>query len=297
MLIGFVGDVHGQVFHALAAVVLWQHEAGRQLDVLFQVGDLGAYPDLARMDAASQRYLAADPSQADFSRFLRMEGAQAAQLHRLRQSLASPIYFIRGNHDDDAWLCALPRDSATGTAPVDPFDVFHYVPDGTVLQFGGLRIACLGGIESPEEGEAAEAAIDHAAYHALLTLDPGTTNVLITHDAPYGVSVGYRGQIQGSLMITHLIEHIQPVYHVAGHLALLGPHVYGATTSLVLGGLVASTLWDPGAHGLEPGCLAVLDTDAAHLWPVTEPWLARFPSPFDADALLARCAASQGPMT
>jgi hypothetical protein len=33
--------------------------------------------------------------------------------------------------------------------------------------------------------------------------------------------------------------------------------------------------------------LAVLDTDTARLWPVTDPWLARFPTPIDADAWLA----------
>jgi hypothetical protein len=77
MQIGFIGDVHGQVFHALAAVTQWQQEMGCRLDLLIQVGDMGGYPDPTRMDAASQRYLAAEPSQADFSRLLRMEGAQA----------------------------------------------------------------------------------------------------------------------------------------------------------------------------------------------------------------------------
>lgn len=214
MLIGFIGDVHGQVFHALAAVAQWQEETGRQLDLLLQVGDMGAYPDPARMDAASLRYLAADPSQADFSRLLRLEGAQAAQLHLLRRSLASPLYFIRGNHDDAAWLRALPRDSATGTAPVDPFDLLRYVPDGAVLRLAGLQIAFLGGIESPEVGASAETAIDQDAYHALLTLGAGTTDVLVTHDAPYGVSVGYYGQVQGAELITHLIDRVQPTYHV-----------------------------------------------------------------------------------
>src|SRR5690242_4132812 len=103
MLIGFVGDVHGQVFHALAAVVAWQQERDWQFDLLVQVGDMGAYPDPTRMEAASRRYLAAEPSQADFSRLLRREGEQAAQLHALRRSLASPLSFIRGNHEDVAW--------------------------------------------------------------------------------------------------------------------------------------------------------------------------------------------------
>lgn len=287
MLIGFIGDVHGQVFHALAAVARWQEYAGRTFDLLFQVGDMGAFPDPSQMEAASLRYLATDPSQADFSRLLLMDGPQAEQLHALRRSLASPIYFIRGNHEDVAWLRHLPHDTTTGTAGVDPFDLFHYVPDGTAPQLKGLRIACLGGIETPEEGEAEESAIDQDAYQALLKRGTGKTDVLITHDAPYGVSVGYHGQVQGSRLITHLIERTQPTFHVAGHLALIGPRVYGSTTSLILEGLVASSLWNPQARGLEPGCLAILDTVAARLAPVTDPWLASFPTPFDADAWLA----------
>ncbi len=296
MLIGFIGDVHGQVFHALALVTQWQQETGRQLDLLLQVGDMGAYPDPSRMDAASLRYLAAEPSQADFSRLLRLEGTQAAQAHALRRSLASPIYFIRGNHDDVAWLGALPCEDATGTAAVDPFDLLRYVPDGVVLSSDGLQIACLGGIESPEEDAAGEAAIDPHAYRTLRERTAGTLDVLLTHDAPYGVSVGYHGQIQGSRLITDLLETIQPRYHVAGHLALHGPRAYGATTSLVLEGLVASSLWQPEVGGLAPGCLAVLDTGIGLLWPVTEPWLARFPTPFAADAWLATFTARQGPM-
>lgn len=286
MLIGFIGDVHGQVFHMLAAVTTWQQQTGRTFDLLIQVGDMGAFPDPARMDAASARYLATEPSQADFSRLLPMTGVGAEQLGALRRSLASPIYFIRGNHEDTAWLRQLPRDSATGTAPVDPCDLLRYVPDGTVLRLGGLQIACLGGVESPDEGEATEAAIDQDAYRALLERGAGTTDILVTHDAPYGVSVGYHGQVQGSALITQLIARTQPTFHVAGHLALSGPHISGGTTSLVLEGLVASPLWQPAARGLEPGCLAVLATSAGQLTPVTAPWLSRFPTPFDADAWL-----------
>lgn len=44
MLIGFVGDVHGRVFHAIAALATWQVRTGKRFDLLIQVGDLGAYP-------------------------------------------------------------------------------------------------------------------------------------------------------------------------------------------------------------------------------------------------------------
>src|SRR5581483_5896407 len=240
MLIGFIGDVHGQVFHALAAVATWQIENGRRFDLLIQVGDVGAYPDPARMDAASRRYLAAEPSQGDFVRLLHASGARADRLRRLRRQFASPIYFVRGNHEDQEWLRQLPIDQATGTAAVDPFDFFCFVPDGTVLRIGDARIAFIGGAEADE---ADDARIDSQAHQALLDLGVGAIDVLVTHDAPYGVSVGYYGQTQGSRLVTQLIEQLQPTFHVAGHLGQHGPRTNGRTTFLCLAGLIESALW------------------------------------------------------
>ena len=38
MLIGFVGDVHGLVYHAIALVTTWQRKSGKKLDFVVQVG-------------------------------------------------------------------------------------------------------------------------------------------------------------------------------------------------------------------------------------------------------------------
>jgi hypothetical protein len=285
MLIGFIGDVHGRVFHALAAVITWQIVAGRPFDLLIQVGDLGAYPDPSRMDAATQRYLALDPAEADFSRLLEADGPRAEHLRRLRTWLARPVHFIRGNHEDFSWLRHLPLDATTRTAAVDPFDLFHYVPDGTALRFGSLRVAFLGGIETSDA--AAAEAIDDRAYQTLLHLGSGQVDVLVTHDAPYGVSRGYFDRVQGSRLINALVEQLRPTVHVAGHLTLIGPLQRGDTTFLCLEGLVASPLWEPSARGLQPGCLAVLDTALGDLWAAADPWLADFDSGFDFDTWVA----------
>jgi hypothetical protein len=241
---------------------------------------MGAYPHLDRVDPATDTYLALDPTEADFSRLLHADGERAAALRRIRTQFATPLYFIRGNHEDLAWLSQLQIDPTTGTAPVDSFDLVHYVPDGSVRRFGDLRVAFLGGEETTESDPGA---IDHSAYTTLLKLDPGAVDLLVTHDAPYGLSIGYHGQVQGSEMISVLVEHLQPTFHVAGHYQLNGPHAYGRTTFLCLSHLVASVRWQPDARGLQPGCLAILDTVAGQLWPVTDPWLSQIETPFDFD--------------
>ncbi len=275
MVIGFVGDVHGRVFHAIAALATWQQTRGEPFDLLIQVGDMGAYPDPDGMDANAKRHLAAAPAEADFSRLLRANGPRAEAIRGIRHHVGSPLHFLRGNHEDQAWLRQLPVDPSSRTARVDQFDVLRYVPDGSVLTFGDLRVGFLGGASD----DAGDGAIDPHAHNSLMKLDPGTIDVLVTHDAPYGVSVGYHGQTQGSRLITTLVERLEPSSHIAGHLTLIGPQSHGTTNFLCLDSLVPSPFRNPGWHGLQPGCLALLDTATGVLQPVTESWLSSFDSP------------------
>ena len=278
MLIGFVGDLHGRVLHALALIVTWQKQNGRRFDMLIQVGDMGAFRDMSSLEQTANRHFALDPSQRDFVRLICADDGLAESLARLRRCLAGPVHFIRGNHEDFDWLERLPRDSGSGTSGVDRFGLMRYVPDGTVMTFGGLRIAFLGGIEEREDA----AGIDCGAYEALLALESGSIDVLVTHQGPHGSSAGFRGDIHGSQMISQLIERIRPSFHMAGHAHVLsGPTRFGQTTYLGLDCVVASPLYHPEAQGLQPGCLAVLDTDHGRLEPVTGDWLAEFETPFD----------------
>ncbi len=277
VLVGFVGDVHGRVFHMLAALATCQTELSRQFDLMIQVGDLGAYPDPARMDAFTLRYMELDPSEADFSRLLTADGRRADDLHRLRKQFSSPVHFIRGNHEDFDWLRGRPLDGDAKTAEIDPFDVFRYVPDGTVLNVGGLRLAFVGGVEALSGG----AAIDDEAYERVASEPAGSIDILVTHDPPFGVATGHHGQTQGSQKISHLLELTEPEYHLAGHLHhIIGPRAFGRTTYLGLSSLVASARWEPDASGLKAGCIAVLDTATGDLRPVTEPWLSDFKTSF-----------------
>ena len=270
MLVGFVGDVHGLAFYVIALIATWQRVANKKLDIIVQVGDMGAYPSPERMDESSQRNMALDPAQADFSRLLQADGLRAERLRAIRKEFASPIHFLRGNHEDFRYLNELPREPG-GTAKVDDFDLLRYVPDGTVLQEGDLRIAFFGGIETKEPDPRS---IDPGAYELLMDMGPGSFDILATHDPPYGVGVGYRGQVAGSRVVTALIEHTQPALHISGHLHHLnGPRSYGRSWSWSLDGLISSVLWHPEDNGFRMGCLAVLDTDTWFLQPITDRWL------------------------
>ncbi|MDE2888259.1 MAG: metallophosphoesterase [Gemmatimonadota bacterium] len=280
MIVGFVGDLHGRVLHALALIATWQKQNRRRFDLLVQVGDMGAFPDMAILERTANRHFALDPSQRDFVRLMQADADLAEALSTLGGTIGTPVHFIRGNHEEFNWLEQLPRDSGSGTAAVDRFGLLRYVPDGTVMRFGKLRFAFLGGVEERSDA----AGIDRNAYEALLTLKPGSIDVLVTHQGPYGSSAGFRGDIHGSRMITDLIERSRPTFHVAGHAHVSsGPTRFGDTSYLGLDCIVASPLYHPEAQGFQPGCLGVLDTDHSKLEPVTDDWLADFETPFDFD--------------
>ena len=267
MLIGFLGDLHGRVFQALAVLTRWQLETGQKLDLIIQVGDLGVFPDLARLDEATRRFVERDPSEVDFNRLLTAEGGLAIALNYVRAQLRSPIYFIRGNHEDMDWLSQYATISA-----VDPFDLFHYVPDGTHHQFGETTIAFLGGVQTamPEPES-----IDQAAYDRLAQLGGGVVDILVTHQGPYGVGLGYHGNVLGSTEITDLIVRLQPRYHIAGHFhSGWGPNRYGQTTSIGLKILVP--IYDNPDLLVQPGCMALLDTTSNRLDIVTDNWMSEY---------------------
>lgn len=226
MKIAFIGDVHGCVLHALGALVALQRHRGIRLDAAIQVGDLGAYPTPERMDDPSRRFAAENPAQADFFRLLDPSPGLSAAARRAREQLP-PIQFTSGNHEDFEWLASLHKAHRANVVAVDPTDAFRHVECGHITIVAGQRTAFLGRIESPGYMD-----LDSAAYARLLAAEPGSVDVLVTHDGPYGMCQDWRGRTEGSAKLARLIEHLQPRLHVSGHYHHQnGPRRYGRTLS------------------------------------------------------------------
>jgi Icc-related predicted phosphoesterase len=206
MKIGFVGDIHAKVFHALAVLTAWQMRNQCKLDLIFQVGDLGAYP-YPDKELKNDKYVRKDLTELDFSRYLQAKGRLAENIQYIRTYHLEPIYFIRGNHEDFTWLRTKSYLAKNGTICVDPFDLLYYAVDGSIMEQNNLSIAFLGGIQTVRNGEES---IDEAAYYTLLKSTNKRIDILITHDAPFGIGTGYDGNIQGSTMISTLIKQVQP---------------------------------------------------------------------------------------
>lgn len=276
MLIAFVGDVHGCVLHAMAALLRLERAEDHRPDAVVQVGDFGAFPGPDRLESVDREYVALSPAQGDVFRLLDPSPALASALRRFRRRLARPVIVVSGNHEDHDWLDEKHRESATDRVAIDDFGIFEHVADGSVLQLDGLAIAFLGRVDAP----GARCHFDAVAMDALMALEPGAVDILVTHDGPYGLSTNWRGDVQGSKAITELIASLRPRLHVSGHYHHInGPRSYGPTTSYALANLVPPARRRHGPDALNadqrvaPGSLGVLDTETWSFRYVTESWL------------------------
>jgi hypothetical protein len=273
MKVAFFGDVHGRVMHALGAAVMLQDRRRIRLDALVQVGDLGAFPSPERMDEASLRFLADNPGEGDFFQLLdpspRLAESVGLVLGRIPAFL-----FVSGNHEDHDWLAAHHRAAAAVVTPVDPLGAFRHVACGNVIDVAGLRTGFLGMVESEKMD------FDQDAYDRFLAAEPGSVDVLVTHEGPYGMSE-YRGVTQGSPKLTRLIEHLQPRLHIGGHYHHQnGPRQYGSTVSFTLADLVGpkanhrtSEPINPRQQ-IKPGSVGLLDTESYDFEYIHDAWLA-----------------------
>src|SRR6478735_11693733 len=54
-------DLHGRILPAFRFASYWARRTGRTVTALLQVGDMGYFPDISRMDKASIRHAKDDP--------------------------------------------------------------------------------------------------------------------------------------------------------------------------------------------------------------------------------------------
>ncbi|WP_117208359.1 metallophosphoesterase family protein [Allorhizocola rhizosphaerae] len=273
MRIAFVGDVHGCVLHALGALLAWQDNCGQRLDAVIQVGDMGAFPSLERMDQPSRRFAAENPAQHDLFRMLAPTGELESAIRRA-MTLLPPVLFVSGNHEDFEWLAGL--HGGAGVVPIDPGGAFHHVACGQVITVAGQRVAFLGRIEKPGKMD-----LDAAAYARLMDVEPGSVDVLVTHDGPYGMGRDWLGEPVGSPKLSRLIARLRPRLHVSGHYHHAnGPRHYGPTVSFALAQLVYSKVnrhrpdQDNPQQRVTPGSIGVLDTETFLFEYVNDDWLA-----------------------
>ncbi len=268
MILAVLGDVHGALDAMYEAVRLFEEKHSLRVAGVLQVGDMGVFPDPAKLDRATWKHAREDPTELG-----------AADYVSGKKRATHPTWFVRGNHEDFEFL--MQRKNRC----IDPYGLIHHVFGGPItITSGGehVRLAGLGGIEERGGGSGdLGTKFGHTRGHSpqrwkyisqreldeLSALREGDVDALLTHDGPMGYFLGWAGI--GSETIRGLIQRLQPHYHFFGH---YGPDwsranrvaQIGRTRSILLNQLDVYTL--PRRDG-GMGILDVSDWSFRHVNP------------------------------
>lgn len=181
------GDLHGRILPAFRLAMLWEQEHGLRLDGLLQVGDLGYFPDTARLDKATARHAADDP--VELGTGLVVEpNREADDVFRGAAGPPPTLWFTAGNHEDFDALTAREGGGGRGSSSfsVDAYGFVRCIRDGRVEMLPGpLRVGAVWGIDdqvpnsrrkTPERARIRE--------RSLMGLAGTAIDVLLSHDSP-----------------------------------------------------------------------------------------------------------------
>jgi hypothetical protein len=219
------GDIHGRIALMYTLAILWQQQSGIELDGLLQVGDLGAFPDLSKLDKATKKHAQKDSDELGFQNFY--VATPESQFY-LQQSQAPKTYFVRGNHEDFEYLGKFSKPT-----PIDPWEQIWFIPDSQAIEIGAadrsIKLGAFGGI-APRQEQAARGKLAREKYRkaqkisaseprffseseiANISPDLHNLDILMTHAGPQSPELS-----TGSIFLDRLITHLQPRVHLFGH--------------------------------------------------------------------------------
>jgi hypothetical protein len=249
------GDVHGRILPAFRLAAAWAREQGITVSGILQVGDLGYFPDPARLDKATRRHADADP--LELGALLVTEPSREADGILAEAETPAALWFTAGNHEDHA---ALDAQAHGDVFAVDAYRRVWCIRDGHAVELpGGLRVGALWGIDG-------EAPIRrrNAPARCLIRAESATRlacsdfDVLLTHDSPLDAIIPNAG----SQEIRGVIQAAQPAFAFFGHHKGKGRRVEGDFGRTEVYHLSGMELRQAGQHA-EEGSVGVLTWEGA----------------------------------
>jgi hypothetical protein len=270
------GDLHGKVLPAFRLALAWARDHDTPLAGLLQVGDLGYFPDLSRLDKATKRHAEDDPLELGVQ-FLLHPNAEADAVLEGDEPAPEALWFTAGNHEDFAALETLAgtADRREASFAVDFYRRVRCIRDGRVETLPGpLRVGALWGIDdrAPRARKNAPPG-GHIRPKSAIALACGEFDVLLSHESPRDAIIPGTG----SQEIGDILRAAKPAFAFFGHYGAEPVelvHDYGPTRVYHLGGLELKR------HGgvAEPGSVGALTWDGrrGEFRYVDERWLRGF---------------------
>jgi hypothetical protein len=251
--IAVFADLHGRILLAFKLCARWEQETGEKLDLILQAGDMGIFPDVARLDKATIRFAQRDPTELGFMQnFVTYEDETAATLAKITCNLV----FVRGNHEDHVWLDARELQELGALFPVDVYQRLYCLKTGApyVYSTATEKLTTLGiGRIGQHSSELEHKHIQPYEQAQLNKLGDVPIDILLTHDMPAITSP----RVGGMAEITTALYRYHPLYHFYGHIGgdcQLGVSENGSTQFCKL----ADLEWHGARQIVHPGSMAIL---------------------------------------
>lgn len=171
MVVGYMGDVHGDVDGMYKWLLAWEQRTGTKLDALVHVGDFGIYLPLTETDSA-----------LSFTHF--------DSYWYGRKTAPIPTWVCPGNHD--GWL-----ETQAWLREPNRIPNMHLLPNGEITDVLGVKVGAIWGnysfkswnnperIHTARRNHPTSPKAMHIEQSAVARLKrAGEFDVLITHDAP-----------------------------------------------------------------------------------------------------------------
>lgn len=208
------GDLHGRILPAFRLAIAWSRDHDIPVTGLLQVGDLGYFPDLSRLDKATVRFAARDPNELGAQLVIEPNPLADSVFHD--PLCPGGLWFTPGNHEDyDDLNHRASAHFSDASFPVDAYMMVRCIQNGQVETLpGGLRVGAIWGVDG--EGPTARRKLPPSAYISTQKVNQLTGqsfDVLLTHDSPFdAVRPGY-----GSEALTRLRHLTTPPFAFFGH--------------------------------------------------------------------------------
>lgn len=244
------GDLHGRVLPAFQLAAAWAREHGVSVAGILQVGDLGYFPDLSRLDKATRRHAADDPLELGVLAVTQFS-KEADQILE-GEGVPEALWFTAGNHEDHEALASLAHGDAFS---IDAYQRVWCIRDGRVAGLPGpLHVGALWGIDgnAPVRRRSTGAG-GRIREESAIRLACGELDVLLTHDGPRN-AILLNG---GSEEILDVLRAAQPAFAFFGHYKGPGHRIesdFGRTEVYHLAGMELRQ----SGHQAEEGSVGVL---------------------------------------
>lgn len=210
-------DIHGKVLLPFLMVREFAEVYGESIDAIFQCGDVGAFPNLDKLDKATIKHANNNRDELGFfDDFTKPNDHTEAALRRL----GVDMYCVRGNHEDHDFLDELERESGEDAwaFPIDCYKHVFMLKSGVVMPFQHfgttLNVLGIGRIGDRKNRTESRFLQDYERECITETIrQKPHIHVLLTHDTAHDMTEqGY-----GMKELRTVLDELIPEVHFFGH--------------------------------------------------------------------------------